>query len=101
MRRCGWATSESRRSATQRAPVARLTAAPTKWTELGGEVVSTTSIPSRRAIRIAAGIAVRFHGTFSSGHEQAPAEQARLGAEPLEPGRPVQLVGGRRPRGPR
>ena len=79
VRRCGLATSESRRSATQRAPVARLTAAPTKWTELGGEVVSTTSMPSRRTIRIAAGIAVRFQGTFSSGTSSAAAEEPRLG----------------------
>ena len=33
----------------------------------GGEVVMTASIPSRRAIRIAAGIAVRFHVTLASG----------------------------------
>ena len=45
-RRCGWATSESRRSATHFAPVARFTAAPTRWTEFGGEVVRTTSMPS-------------------------------------------------------
>ena len=37
-RRCGCATSESRRSATQRAPVAfACTAAPTKWTDAGGD----------------------------------------------------------------
>ena len=35
--------------------------------EPGGDVVRTTSIPSLRAIRIAAGIAVRFQLTFSSG----------------------------------
>ena len=43
-----------------RAPVARFTAAPMKWTDGGGEVVITTSIPSSRAIRIAAGTAVRL-----------------------------------------
>ena len=66
-RRWAWATGESRRSATQRAPVARLTAAPTRWIEFGGDVVITTSISCSRTSRIAAGIAVRFHDTFSSG----------------------------------
>src|SRR5581483_9898727 len=66
-RRCGWATTESRRSATHGMPTARFTAAPTRCTDDGGEVVRTTSIPSRRAIWIAAGTAVRFHVTFSSG----------------------------------
>ena len=86
-RRCGCATSESRRSATQARPSPASTAAPTRWTELGGEVVITTSIPSSRTIRIAAGIAVRFQLTFSSGHEQpargelAPA-RARARAPP-------------------
>ena len=37
-----------------------LAAAPTKWTEPGGDVVSTTSIPSLRMIRAAAGIAVEL-----------------------------------------
>jgi hypothetical protein len=54
-------------SASQRAPVARLTAAPTKWTDPGGDVVITASIPSRCAILTAAGIAVRFHVTLGSG----------------------------------
>ena len=49
--------------------VARWTAAPTRWTEPGGEVVITASIPSRRAMRIAAGIAVRFQVTLASGGE--------------------------------
>ena len=66
-RRCWLATIGSRRSASQRVPVAFCTAAPTKCTEPGGEVVMTASIPSRRAILIAAGIAVRFHVTLASG----------------------------------
>jgi len=40
---------------------------PAKWIDPGGEVVTTTSIPSRRTIRIAAGIAVRFQVTLASG----------------------------------
>ena len=51
-RRCGCATSESRRSATHLTPVAFFAAAPTRCTEDGGEVVSTTSMPSCRTIRI-------------------------------------------------
>ena len=39
---------------------ARLTAAPTKWMDGGGEVVMTTSIPSSRTMRTAAGMAVRL-----------------------------------------
>ena len=66
-RRCWFATSGSRRSAIQRAPVAFWTAAPTKCTEGGGDVVITTSMPSRRTMRIAAGIAVRFQVTLASG----------------------------------
>ena len=66
-RRCWLATSGSRRSAIQRAPVAFWTAAPTKCTDGGGDVVITTSMPSRRTIRIAAGIAVRFQVTLASG----------------------------------
>ncbi len=66
-RRCAWATSESRRSAIHRAPVARCTAAPTRCVEPGGEVVITASIPCRRAMRIAAGTAVIAHIAFSSG----------------------------------
>src|SRR6266511_551998 len=67
MRRCGCIAIESRRSATQRAPVVRFTAAPIRWTEFGGDVVTTTSMPSARTMRTAAGIAVRFQLTFSSG----------------------------------
>ena len=95
--RCGCATTESRRSATHGMPVARLTAAPTRWTEDGGDVVITTSIPSRLTILIAAGIAVRFQLTFSSGHEQPPARELRLHADALEPLRAVQLLGGLAP----
>ena len=66
-RRCGCATTESRRSATHLTPVAFCTAAPIRWTEFGGDVVMTTSICSFLTMRIAAGIAVRFQLTFSSG----------------------------------
>ena len=66
-RRCGCAAMESRRSATQRTPVVRFTAAPIRCTEFGGDVVRTTSMPSARTMRTAAGIAVRPHETFSSG----------------------------------
>ena len=69
-RRCWFATSGSRRSAIQRAPLARWTAAPTRWTDPGGDVVITASIPSRRAMRIAAGIAVRFQVTLASGRRR-------------------------------
>src|SRR4029453_6265501 len=60
-------TPRLRRAHRVRAPVARFTALPTKCTEPGGEVVITASMPSFRAIRIAAGIAVRFHVTLASG----------------------------------
>ncbi len=74
-------------------PVARLTAAPTRWTEDGGDVVITTSIPSRLTIRIAAGIAVRFQLTFSSGTSRRRPASRRLHAEALEALRAVQLLG--------
>ena len=78
-RRWGCATSESRRSAIQRAPAAPFAAAPIRCTELGGEVVSTTSISSWRTIRTAAGIAVRFQLTFSSGtSRRRPSRRARF-----------------------
>ncbi len=67
----------------------------------GREVVSTTSIPSRRAMRIAAGIAVRFQGTFSSGDEQPAAEEPRLVVVRARPVFPCSSCAGRRPRGPR
>ena len=66
-RRCAWATSESRRSATQCAPVARAIAAAIRWVDGGGEVETTTSIPCSRTIRIPAGIAVSAQVAFSSG----------------------------------
>ena len=53
----------------------------------------TTSIPSSRTIRIAAGIAVRFQVTFSSGNEQPPAEELSLPRVALEARRAVQLLG--------
>jgi hypothetical protein len=68
-----------------------LTAAPTKCTEDGGEVVITTSIPSRFAIRIAAGIA---------GHEQAPARELQLLRRAHEAGGAVQLLRRLAPLGP-
>ncbi len=101
VRRWGCATSESRRSATHLAPVAAFTAAPTRWIEFGGEVVSTTSIPSRRAIRIAAGIAVRFQLTFSSGtRSRREASFASTSARPT-PSFPCSSSAGLRPFGPR
>ena len=100
-RRCGWATSESRRSATHVAPVAFFTAAPTKWIEFGGEVVTTTSIPSFLAIRIAAGIAVRFQLTFSSGtRNRREASRAWTSAR-SSPSLPCSSSAGLRPFGPR
>ena len=77
--RCGWATSESRRSATQRdAGRALHGRADRGGPTSGGEVVSTTSIPSladdpdrgRDRGQVPADVLV--------GHEQAAAEQARL-----------------------
>ena len=93
-RRCGWATSESRRSATHVAPVAFFTAAPTKWIEFGGEVVRTTSIPSflrdpdRRRDRgqVPAHVLVR--------DEQPARGEPRLDERALEPLLAVQLLGG-------
>ena len=73
-------------------PVARLTAAPIRCTDDGGEVVSTTSIPSRLTIRIAAGIAVRFQLTFSSGTSRRRPGEPRVHAEALEALRAVQLL---------
>ena len=93
-RRCGCATSESRRSATHFTPVAFLTAAPTRCTDDGGEVVITTSMPSlphdadRRRDRrqVPAHVLV--------GDEQAPPGELRLPREAHEALRPVQLLGG-------
>ena len=100
-RRCGCATSESRRSATHFAPVAFLTAAPTKWTEFGGDVVSTTSTFSFRAIRIAAGIAVRFQLTFSSGTSSRREASRAWTSARSKPSLPCSSSAGRRPFGPR
>ena len=98
-RSCPRAGAGSRRARRARrrasgAPVARLTAAPTKWIEPGGDVVITASIPSRRTIRIAAGIAVRFQVTLASGtsrrlrRDPAPGRNARS-----SPVVAVQLLG--------
>ena len=88
-RRCACATSESRRSATQRAPVARAIAAAMRCVEPGGDVETTTSIPCSRTSRIPAGIAVTAHVAFSSGHDEAPQLQPRLRQRALEPSVPA------------
>ena len=66
-RRCACETRESRRSATQRTPVARAIAAAIRCVEGGGEVETTTSMPCSRTRRIPAGIAVTAQVAFSSG----------------------------------
>jgi len=92
--------SSWRRSATHVAPVARFTAAPIMCTEPGGEVVNTTSIPSRRTIEIAFGIAVAFHVTFSSGRSRRrPIVDARRTARSI-PLRPWSSSAIRLPLGP-
>ena len=81
--------SESRRSATQRTPVARLTAAPRRFTEPGGEEVTTTSMPCLRTSLIAAGTAVRSQGELGSGTSRRLAVSAacrRRRATPVRPG---------------
>jgi hypothetical protein len=91
---------ESRRSATHATPVAFFTAAPIRWIEPGGDVVSTTSIPSLRTIEIALGIAVAFQVTFSSGTSaRRPIVDARRSAR-SSPLRPCSSSAMRRPRGP-
>ena len=98
--RCGCSTIESRRSATHFTPVVRFTAAPIRWTDPGGDVVSTTSIPSLRTIEIAFGIAVAFHVTFSSGtSRRRPIVDARRSARSM-PERPYCSSAIRRPLGP-
>ncbi len=98
--RCGCSTIESRRSATHFTPVAFFTAAPRRWTEPGGDVVSTTSIPSLRTIEIAFGIAVAFQVTFSSGtSRRRPIVDACSSASSI-PVRPYCSSAIRRPRGP-
>jgi hypothetical protein len=82
-------------------PAARFTAAPTRCTDDGGEVVITASIPSRRAMRIAAGIAVRFQLTFSSGtSNRRPASRACT-PKRSRPFVPCSSSAGLRPFGPR
>ena len=81
-------------------PVALFTAAPIRWTEPGGDVVITTSIPSLRTIEIAFGIAVAFHVTFSSGtSSRRPIVDARRSARST-PERPCSSSAMRRPLGP-
>ena len=65
----------------------------------GGDVVSTTSIPSRRTIRIAAGIAVRFQGTFSSGTSRRRPNSRAWTPARSRPCVPCSSSAGRRPRG--
>ena len=91
-RRSWCASSESRRSAIQRTPSARRTAAPTRCTEPGGDVVITTSMLSARAIRSAAGIAVRFHVAASSGTTSRRGSSRACVSDALEPGLAVQLL---------
>ena len=51
----------------------------------GGEVVITASIPSRRAMRIAAGIAVRFQVTLASGSSRRRAVTCAWSERAFEP----------------
>ena len=62
--------------------------------EGGGEVVITASIPSRRAMRIAAGIAVRFQVTLASGRSRRRAVTCAWTSARLEPVRRTELLGG-------
>ena len=82
-------------------PTARFTAAPTRWTDDGGDVVRTTSIPSRLAIRIAAGIAVRFQLTFSSGTSSLRPASCTCFDARSSPVVPCSSSAGLRPFGPR
>jgi hypothetical protein len=99
--RCGCEAIESRRSATQRTPVARFTAAPIRWTEFGGDVVTTTSISCARTMRSAAGIAVRFQATFSSGTSTRRDSERACRETRSRPLRPCSSSASRRARGPR
>jgi len=98
--RCGCATIESRRSATHLTPVAFFTAAPIRCTDEGGDVVITTSMPSLRTIRIAAGIAVRFQLTFSSGTRKRRPNSCACFEMRTSPCVPCSSSAGFRPRGP-
>ena len=77
LERCACSASESRRSATHVAPVARLTAAPIRCTEPGGEVVSTTSIPSLPRDRDRLRYRGRVPGHVLVGQEQPAADRRR------------------------
>ena len=92
-RRWAWSAIESRRSATHRTPVSRAAAAPTRCTDPGGEVVSTTSIRCRRTIWVAAGIAVTFQRTLASGTSSWRPASSTAGAKPLQPVRRTQFLG--------
>ena len=97
-RRCGCATSESRRSATHFAPVAFFTAAPTKWIGVRGRGRDddVDLVPARDPDRgrdrgqVPAHVLVR--------DEQAPRGKPRQDERALEPLLAVQLLG--RPAGP-
>ena len=71
-----------------------------RCTEGGGEVVITTSIPSSLTIRIAAGIAVRFQLTFSSGTSSRRPAKLGLAATRSRPVVPCSSSAGCRPFGP-
>ena len=100
--RCGCATSESRRSATQRRAGRALDRGADRCTDGGGEVVITTSIPSlahdpdrgRDRGQVPADVLV--------GHEQPAAERAAPASrERSSPSVPCSSSAGLRPRGPR
>src|SRR5438552_2301662 len=91
--RSGFANSESRRSATQRAPVACFTAAPIKLIELGGEVVITTSMPLCRTSRIASGNCGQCPRRVLIGKDKAPRRERESLEQPVESPLPVELLG--------
>ena len=86
-------TRESRRSASHFAPVARCTAAPTKWMELGGRgrdhrvdpLAARDPDRSRNRGQVPAHVLV--------GDEQAPRREPRLGREQRQPCLAVELLG--------
>ena len=99
-RRSWCASRESRRSAIQWVPSARFTAAPTRCTEPGGDVVITTSIFSARAMRSAAGIAVMFHVAASSGTTSRRGSSRACVTARSRPRLPCSSSEGLRPLGP-
>ncbi len=77
-RRWACATSESRRSATQRAPVARAIAAAMRWVEGGGDVETTTSISCSRTSRMPGGDGRHRPRRVLVRQDEAPQLQAGL-----------------------